>query len=87
MYVGAGPVPIGLLRNLSAAAGVHVYSSRPDVVYANSSYLVLVANGDGQRTCHLRTPMVRLGGTQVETGDVPINMTHGDVAFWERKAQ
>jgi hypothetical protein len=31
--------------------------------------------------------MVRLGGTQVETGDVPINMTHGDVAFWERKAQ
>ncbi len=87
VYVGAGPVPIGLLRNLSAAAKLHVYSSRPDVVYANSSYLVLVANGDGQRTCHLRTPMVRLGGTRVEQGDVPITMTHGDVAFWERPSR
>jgi hypothetical protein len=84
VYVGAGPVPIGLLRNLSAAAEVHVYSTRPDIVYANSSYLALVANGDGQRTCHLRAPMVRLGETRVEQGDVPITMTHGDVAFWER---
>ena len=29
---------------------MHAYSTCQDIVYANASYLVLVANGDGTRT-------------------------------------
>ena len=84
VYVGAAPMPIGLLRNLAAAAGVHLYSDRPDIVYANASYLALIANGAGRRVCRLNGPMRRVEGGPVERGDVPLDLVHGDVVIWER---
>ncbi len=92
VYLGAAPVPTGLLRNLAASAGVHLYSSRPDIIYANASYLCLIANGAGKRVCHLPGPMqraheasfVRMTGGPVQQGDVPLDLAHGDVVIWER---
>jgi hypothetical protein len=84
VYIGAAPVPIGLLRNLAASAGVHLYSSRPDIIYANASYLALIANGAGQRVCHLPWPMRRVEGGPVQQGDSPVDVAHGDVVIWER---
>lgn len=83
VYAGAGPLPIRLLRNLAAEAGVPLYSDHPDVVYANAGYLVLVANGDGERTVALPRRMHRLGTDVVEEGACRLELKHGDVVMWE----
>lgn len=84
VYIGVAPVPVKLLRNIAAAAGVHLYSSQPDIVYANASYLVLVANGAGRRTCYLRYPMTRLDNGKNYSGEFPLDLAHGEVVFFER---
>jgi hypothetical protein len=42
--------PPELFRNIFKNAGVHLYSNRTDIVYANARYVTVCANGDGQRT-------------------------------------
>jgi len=88
VYVGTAPIPPGILRNIARAAGVHLYSSRPDVVYGNASYLALVANGPGQRVVSLSRPMRRLTlaprrGMVTDEGQCRLDLAHGDVVIWE----
>lgn len=45
--------PPELLRNIFRYAGVHLYSDRTDIIYANARYVVLCADEDGERTLRL----------------------------------
>jgi hypothetical protein len=52
-YSAAPNLPPGLLRNLAAYAGVHVYSHSEDVLYASRSFIVLHTVRAGEKTIHL----------------------------------
>ena len=53
-YFSAAPCPTpGVFRFIFRGAGVHIYSDREDIVYANARYVTLCANGDGARTLQL----------------------------------
>jgi hypothetical protein len=53
VYSAAPNLPPGLLRNLAAFAGVHVYSHSEDVLYASRSFIVLHTVRAGEKTIHL----------------------------------
>ena len=48
--------PPELFRNIFSEAGVHIYSDKTDIVYANARYVTVCANGEGERT--VRFPKV-----------------------------
>ncbi len=45
-------MPASLYRELARGAGVHIFSDREDVFYANRSLICLHAKSDGRRTLH-----------------------------------
>lgn len=48
-YAITPTLPAAFYRELARQAGVHVYNDRDDTFYANKSYVVLSANGEGTR--------------------------------------
>jgi len=53
VYSSAPILPAALLRNIARAAGCHIYSDAPDVVYANRNFLTLYSPSGGTRTIRL----------------------------------
>jgi len=48
IYSAAAPLPAVVLRNIAAAAGVHLYTNRPDyLIFANRHCIVLAASESG----------------------------------------
>jgi hypothetical protein len=83
VFVGAPLLPVAIIRNILEDAGVHIYTPEGDVVYANSRYLCVAANGDGPRT-------IRLPGTfDVADGlsGEPIGQDLREIGFDARHAE
>jgi hypothetical protein len=53
VFSAAVPLPASLLRNLARYSGTHVYNEEDDVVYADSSMVIVHAVKPGRRTLHL----------------------------------
>lgn len=53
LYAITPALPAALYRALAKQAGVHIYNDADDTFYANVSYAVLHANGEGERTIRL----------------------------------
>lgn len=64
VYLGFYPIPSGLLRSMAIHAGVHIYDSQDDVLYANASYLAIHSDKPGTRRIKLpvRATVVDLFG-------------------------
>lgn len=57
IYIGStGPVSPALLRNIAAAAGLHVYNRSGDVLFGNRSLIALHAASSGEKTISLPAP-------------------------------
>jgi hypothetical protein len=80
IYVGSAPLPQRLLRWLAGQAGVDLWSSQPDIVWATRDAAAIVATSDGRRTLTLPKPMAPVDGgpaqrkhqLDLETGEVKI---------------
>jgi hypothetical protein len=57
VYVGTAPVPAEILRWLAQEAGVRLWSSQPDIVYACTDAVSVTATSDGEREIRLPKPM------------------------------
>jgi hypothetical protein len=57
VYVGTAPVPAEILRWLAQEAGVRLWSSQPDIVYACTDAASITATSDGEREIRLPKPM------------------------------
>jgi hypothetical protein len=49
IFYGSQALPAGVLRSIAAYAGVHVYNSQDDVLYANRHFLALHTREGGRR--------------------------------------
>ncbi len=81
VYVGAAPVPVEILRALSSAAGVRLWSSQPDIVRATEGAVMLVATSPGERVLTLARPMQDAWGGRVAIAH-PISADMGDVRLF-----
>jgi hypothetical protein len=80
-------LPAALLREIAAAAGVHIYVESDDTVYANRSLLSLVVNRPGPRTIRLPRPAtvddLFSGETVVENaGEFEVDMPQNSTRLW-----
>ncbi len=83
VYVGTAPLPVQILRLLAERAGVRMWSSMNDIIYATEDAVMIVATQKGARTLTLPKPMSSMDGgspsrvhrLQMETGDVGIFLT------------
>ncbi len=57
VYVGTAPVPVEILRPIAQEAGVRLWSSQPDIVYACADAVSVTATADGEREIRLPKPM------------------------------
>jgi len=57
VYVGTAPVPAEILRPLAQEAGVRLWSSHPDIVYACTDAVSVTATSGGEREIQLPKPM------------------------------
>ena len=87
VFVGAPLLPATILRNILDEAGVHLYSRSGDLIYANSGYVTLCANGGGTKTLYL--PRVcdvydALSGELVaeNVDSVSLEVQHGEVTIF-----
>jgi hypothetical protein len=93
VYVGAAPVPVEILRALSFAADVRLWSSQPDIVRATEDAVMLVATSPGERVLTLARPMQDAGGGPVaiahsisaDMGDVRVFVSGRSVSRGTRK--
>jgi len=53
VYSAAPYLPASLLRGIARSAGIHIYCSSNDVLYANSRFLAIHADYTGQKSIHL----------------------------------
>jgi hypothetical protein len=80
VYIGSAPVPARILRALAEQAGVRMWSTRNDIVYATRDAAMIVATEAGDRSFGLPRPMAALEGgpaaavhaLKMETGDVAV---------------
>jgi hypothetical protein len=83
VYVGTGPVPIAILRWLAAEAGVPLWSSRSDIVYATRDIAMLVATEPGRRVLTLPHPLMPVeGGPSVREHTLDLDV--GDVRIFRK---
>ena len=63
-YVGAGPLPVEVVRWIATKAGVKMWSSKPDNVRATKGAAMVVASDAGERIVHFPQSMAPMeGGT------------------------
>lgn len=85
VYVGTAPVPVRILRLLAQRAGVRIWSSRNDIIYATRDAVMIVATEQGSRTITLPRPMASIDGGSaspvhnlvMDTGDVGLFLSTG----------
>jgi len=80
IYVGTAPVPADVLRGLAQEAGVRMWSTKQDIVFATRDAAMLVATDTGERTLTFPRPLLRLAtgersarhNLELETGEVEL---------------
>jgi hypothetical protein len=80
IYVGTAPVPADVLRGLAQEAGVRMWSTKQDIVFATRDAAMLVATDAGERTLTFPRPLLRLAtgerstahDLELETGEVEL---------------
>jgi len=85
VYAGTAPIPAKILRLLAERAGVTMWSSMNDIIYATEDAVMIVATEKGARTLTLPKSMVSMDGggpsavhnLQMETGDVGVFLRAG----------
>jgi hypothetical protein len=82
-YTVTGVLPAQLYRFLAQQAGVHVFDTHDDTLYANRSFLTVHANGDGPRRLRFPGPAQvddALTGESILQGDreVEVTLQHGE---------
>jgi hypothetical protein len=81
VYVGSAPVPAEILRLLAQRAGVTMWSSRNDIVYATEDAAMIVATDAGKRTFTLPKPMASMEGGEAALMH-SLDMELGDVGLF-----
>lgn len=66
VFVGTAPMPAQLLRWLARSAGVGLWSTSADIVYASRDAAMIVATADGERTFELPHPLAQVA--ELENG-------------------
>ena len=81
VYVGSAPMPAELLRDIGRRAGVHLWSTQTDIVYANAGAAMVVATTPGDRQINLPSPMAPVeGGASASTFE--LTLEQGDVRIY-----
>ena len=84
-YVGAGPLPIEVVRWIAEKAGVHMWSTKPDNVRASKGAAMITATDAGERTIRFPQAMAPVeGGTAKK--EHRLTMEFGDVRVFVKKA-
>jgi hypothetical protein len=83
VYVGTGPVPIDILRWLATEAGVPLWSSRSDIVYATRDITMVVATEPGNRSLRLPQAHMPVDGGEA-TREHSLDLDVGDVRIFRR---
>ncbi len=60
IYLGAAPLPVEILRWLTEQAGVRIWCSKPDIVYATLDAAMIIATEKGERELKFAEPMMNL---------------------------
>jgi hypothetical protein len=81
VYVGSAPITAEILRSLAQEAGVHLWSSRTDIVYASRDAATVIATADGERTITFPRPMRAVEGGLVADSHT-VTMQFGDVRLF-----
>jgi hypothetical protein len=81
VYVGSAPLPAEILRWLAETAGVRMWSSQHDIVYATRDAAMVVATSTDTRTITLPRPMISWNGTTAQAVHTP-RMETGDVELF-----
>ena len=81
VYVGTAPLPASVLRLLAKRAGVRMWSSREDIVFATRDAALIVATEKGNRSLTLPTPMAPAEGGPAERRH-DLEMAYGDVRLF-----
>lgn len=86
VYVGVLPLPTEILRPLAAEAGVALWSSFPDIVYACADAAALTATCDGEREVRLPQPMRLWKGDGAPQRTYRFHLREGETVVFVRKA-
>ena len=81
VYVGSAPVPATILRYLAQRAGVRLWSSHEDIVYAVHDAAMIVAAHAGMRTFTLPRPMMPAEGGAARV-EHQLDLQYGDVRIF-----
>jgi len=84
-YVGAGPVPVEVLRWIAEKAGVRMWSTKPDNVRATKGAAMIVASDAGERMVKFTQPMAPAEGGAAKK-EYRLNMGFGDVRVFVKGA-
>jgi len=84
-YVGAGPVPVEVLRWVAEKAGVRMWSTKADNVRASKGAAMIVASDTGERIVKFPQPMMPVGGG-VARREHRLSMEFGEVKLFVRTA-
>jgi hypothetical protein len=81
IYVGAAPLPVEILRWLVEQAGVKIWCSKPDIVYATQDIAMIIATEKGERELIFAEPMMNVeGGNPAKVHR--LDMDFGDVKIF-----
>jgi hypothetical protein len=83
-YVGAGPLPVEIVRWIATKAGVTMWSSKPDNIRASKGAAMVVATDAGERMVHFPQPMAPVEGGAAKK-DHRLSMEFGEVRVFVRK--
>ena len=83
VYVGTAPLPIQALRRLAETSGVHLWSNRPDIVYASRGAAMVVATQDGVSEINWPSPMEPVEGGSPSSRHT-CDLKFGDVRIFTR---
>ena len=83
-YVGAGPLPVEVVRWIAVKAGVDMWSSKPDNVRASKGAVMIVATDDGERVVQFPEPMAPVEGGEAKK-EHRLTMAFGDVRVFVKK--
>jgi len=81
IYLGAAPLPVEILRWLAGQAGVRIWCSKPDIIYATLDAGMIVATEKGERELKFTEPMVSAEGSNFAKVH-RLNMDFGDVKIF-----
>lgn len=83
-YVGAGPLPVEVVRWIATKAGVKMWSSKPDNVRASKGAAMVVASDNGERIIRFPQPMAPAEGGSAKK-EHRLNMEFGEVRIFVRR--